>query len=183
MRVRAYSRWIDGDDGGGAVEDVDHVARLLARRDLLMLAASLRNFAEASRTVYQLRQQSVALLEPIIPPEPPFFRAARGDKSCVNLYSALSRILHSAVTEFNSDGTVSIGYLDEISLFDKYRLVNEIRKIKYRDRMVIFIISKNDGESIIFVDEMIYSIEKYIDNVTEKFEERSIYLNRTLRDG
>ncbi len=73
-------------------DEIDNVAELLAKRDLLMLAASTRNFAEACSSVRLLRARSVPLCTLVVPPAAPFFVET---SKRITLYQALSRLLHS----------------------------------------------------------------------------------------
>jgi hypothetical protein len=94
VRLHAFRSTKRGDlAGDGDVhDDVDHVADLLAKRDLLTFAASLRNFAEAAKAIDKMRATRFATCKLTSPPSPPFF-AEIGDQ--VTLYQALSRIIHS----------------------------------------------------------------------------------------
>jgi hypothetical protein len=84
-------RSLDGDDD--VEDDVDKVAELLVRRDLLTFSASARNFAEACDGVMEMRAISVPICELLqAPVRDPFY--AEG-LATITLYQALSRILHS----------------------------------------------------------------------------------------
>src|SRR5205085_10075463 len=73
-------------------DDVDSVADLLAKRDLLTFAASLRNFAEAGKAVQDMRQLRVSTCKLLGPPQPPYFVESGETHS---LHQLLSRIIHS----------------------------------------------------------------------------------------
>ncbi|MGL3106583.1 hypothetical protein [Bradyrhizobium sp. BR 1432] len=77
-------------------EDVDNVAELLFRRDLLTFAASTRNFAEASAAVKEMRAIGVPTCKLLPPPVASFF--AEGAET-ITLYQVLSRVLHSSSIE------------------------------------------------------------------------------------
>ncbi|UPJ81926.1 hypothetical protein IVB16_08165 [Bradyrhizobium sp. 183] len=80
-----------GEDGD-VQDDVDGVADLLAKRDLLTFSASLRNFAEAAKAVQDMRQLRVSICKLIAPPQAPYFIESG---ETLSLYQVLSRILHS----------------------------------------------------------------------------------------
>ena len=80
------------DEGGDVEDDVDHIADLLAKRDLLIFSASLRNLAEAAKAVEKMRELRLATCKLIVPPQPPYF--IRSGET-LSLYQALSRIIHS----------------------------------------------------------------------------------------
>jgi hypothetical protein len=77
---------------GDIEDDIDHVVDLLTKRDLLVFAASTRNFAEAAESVDDMRTTFVATCTLLLPPAPPFFIE---DSSSITLCQALSRIIHS----------------------------------------------------------------------------------------
>jgi hypothetical protein len=86
-RLHAFSSVRAGDPGSNDVEDdIDHVAELMAKRDLLTFAASARNFAEASKTVGDMRSigmPTCKLLPP--PPAAPFFAEGSETITCIKL--------------------------------------------------------------------------------------------------
>ncbi|MDB5568569.1 MAG: hypothetical protein JWP84_5135 [Tardiphaga sp.] len=94
VRLHAFRSMVRGDlSGNGDVhDDVDHVADLLAKRDLLTFAASLRNFAEAAKAVQSMRESPVKTVKLIYPPQAPF---SMNDGKQISLYQALSRVIHS----------------------------------------------------------------------------------------
>jgi hypothetical protein len=94
VRLHAFRSTKPSDIGGkGDVhDDVDHVAELLAKRDLLTFSASLRNFAEAAKATDQMRAAAFPTYMLVDPPVPPYF-IENGGK--VTLYQALSRVIHS----------------------------------------------------------------------------------------
>ena len=63
VRLHAYRCTKRGsfDESGDVEEDVDSVADLLAKRDLLIFSASLRNLAEAAKAVDKIRGLSSLL--------------------------------------------------------------------------------------------------------------------------
>lgn len=77
---------------GDVQDDVDSVADLLAKRDLLTFSASLRNFAEAAKAVQEIRQLRVSTCKLIAPPQPPY---VVDSGETLSLYQVLSRIIHS----------------------------------------------------------------------------------------
>lgn len=81
---------VGGD--GDVQDDMDSIADLLAKRDLLTFSASLRNFAEAAKTVDAMRALRLPTCKLIVPPQAPYF-VQPGDT--ISLYQALSRIIHS----------------------------------------------------------------------------------------
>ena len=82
----------DLGEGGDVQDDVDSVADLLAKRDLLTFSGSLRNFAEAAKAVQDMRQLRVSTCKLIAPPQPPYF-VESGET--LSLYQVLSQIIHS----------------------------------------------------------------------------------------
>lgn len=93
-RLHGFRSSKRGDLGerGDVQDDVDSVADLLARRDLLTFSASLRNFAEAAKAVQDLRQSRVSACKLIAPPQPPYFTESG---ETLSLYQVLSRSIHS----------------------------------------------------------------------------------------
>jgi hypothetical protein len=94
VRLHAFRSTKRGDlAGNGDVhDDVDHVADLLAKRDLLTFSASLRNFSEAAKSIDKMRAARFATCKLVAPPSPPYF-VEIGDE--ITLYQALSRVIHS----------------------------------------------------------------------------------------
>lgn len=72
-----------GEDGD-VQDDVDGVADLLAKRDLLTFSASLRNFAEAAKAVQDMRQLRVSICKLIAPPQPTLLHRVRGDTFAIS---------------------------------------------------------------------------------------------------
>ncbi|MFH1342122.1 MAG: hypothetical protein ABIL01_13120 [Pseudomonadota bacterium] len=93
VRLHGFRSSKRRDLGGGDVQDdVDSVADLLAKRDLLTFSASLRNFAEAAKAVQELRQLRISTCKVITPPRPPYFVES---SETLSFYQVLSRIIHS----------------------------------------------------------------------------------------
>ncbi|WP_375305086.1 hypothetical protein WI560_23640 [Bradyrhizobium sp. A11] len=93
VRLHGFCSSRRRDLGSGDVQDdVDSVADLLAKRDLLTFSASLRNFAEATKSVQDIRQLRVSTCKLIAPPQPPYFLDSG---ETLSLYQVLSRIIHS----------------------------------------------------------------------------------------
>jgi hypothetical protein len=78
--------------GGDVQDDVDSVADLLATRDLLTFAASLRNFAEAGKAVQDMRKLRVSTCKLLAPhSRPTLWNPARH----IHYISSLAGIIHS----------------------------------------------------------------------------------------
>jgi hypothetical protein len=80
------------DQSGDVEDDVDTIAELLAKRDLLIFAASLRNLAEAGKAVDKMRELRLPTSVVMVPPRAPYFKQSG---ATLSLYQALSRIIHS----------------------------------------------------------------------------------------
>jgi hypothetical protein len=81
-----------GDGHGDVEDDVNALTVLLARRDLLVLAASTRNFVETARATQSARDLKIQTSEIFISAGPPF---CRDKKTSITVYQCLSRILHA----------------------------------------------------------------------------------------
>src|SRR4051812_45469398 len=73
-------------------DDIDTLTELLAKRDLLVFAASMRNFVEASAGITAAKESKIITSEIFISAGPPFCRDTR---ISINVYQCLSRILHA----------------------------------------------------------------------------------------
>lgn len=182
VRVHAYGRWVDREDANEAAEDVDHMATLLARRDLLVLAASLRNFSELSRTSPQLRQESISLLETVVPVRPPFIQRARGGKNSISLYSALSRILHSVLTEISSDGRCVFMFCRGLEK-SKISIINYIHNNEIEIGTIIYTINDQDDQSMFLLNDLLFSIERYLDYSIRELATKNVFVSKSLRDS
>lgn len=154
-------------------EDIDHVAELLAKRDLLVFAASLRNFGEATSSIPSMRKFSARLSQAT--PETVDFH--REIEQTITLYGALSRILHAKY--------VTIVRLPELLLpFDEYAktVADPSRKRKFLRRPLVRLSTKRDGETLVMIDSVISMSCQYLAMVLKALGPRAM-LSRVDRDG
>jgi hypothetical protein len=126
-------------------DDVDAMIVLLARRDLLVFAASARNFAEACKASVEMRKIAVNTCIPLDPPQPPFFKETT---SSISLYQALSRIIHSIelqVLQKDHDYALLVKTLDEVLHWIDSRRFRE----RERSEPTILVKTEQDGSTLL----------------------------------
>ncbi|MEZ2146377.1 hypothetical protein AAE026_29390 [Bradyrhizobium sp. DN5] len=175
MRVR------DLDNSNDVEDDVDHVAELLLRRDLLTFAASTRNFAEASSATKEMRTIGIPTCQLLPPPvKAPFFTEGA---ETITLYQALSRILHSSsikilrsARDYDYQAAASSEALLDI-------IGRRARQKPERSAPLILLKGERDPATILRVRSIVLRSCAYLNGVSDRLsEERSIYLQREFRD-
>jgi hypothetical protein len=162
-------------------EDIEHITGLLARRDLLVFAASLRNFAESTKSISLMKEQSLNLSEPYISNGPPFFRES---KRKLNLHQAVSRILHSHQTDVLHDpfGFVSATFDgdDPVGLYNK--LVAEKPNFPARILPMITTRTEKEGVSFFALSSLINAAKNYTELEMDALSHERTFIQRSLRD-
>lgn len=181
-RLHAFSSVRAGDLGSNDVEDdIDHVAELMAKRDLLTFAASTRNFAEASKTVGDMRSIGVPTCKLLPPPlAAPFF--AEGSET-ITLYQALSRILHSN----------SIDILRSAEDYE-YRLAKSYEEFVQmvgrragqaivRSEPLVLLESDNDPPTLLRYRSIVLRSCAFLNEVSDRLSDQDrIFLQRSYRE-
>ncbi|MBI5260256.1 MAG: hypothetical protein HY852_00375 [Bradyrhizobium sp.] len=183
VRLHAFSCMRVGELGGGndTEEDIDHVAELIAKRDLLTFAASTRNFAEATKAVADMRSIGVPTckLKPL-PATAPFF--AEGSET-ITLYQTLSRILHAGSIELlrsTADYEFQLASSDEEYL----QMIGRRRgRATEKSEPLVLLRSEKDLPALLRLRSMILRTCAFLNVISDRLaEERSIYLQRDYRD-
>jgi hypothetical protein len=161
-------------------EDIDGVADLLAKRDLLIFAASARNFAEACKALGEMRSRPVRTSKLLSPPVKPFF--VEGLET-ITLYQALSRILHSSNIDIcrsaiDYEFLVSSSSDELISMIDSRR-----GKAVENTEPIIAIRSEQDPPTLLRLRSVVLSSCDFLNRVSDRLRaEDQIYLQRHHRE-
>jgi hypothetical protein len=181
-RLHAFASTRARDLGGGhdVEDDVDQVAELLFRRDLLVFAASARNFAEACDAVRDMRTRVIPLCKFLSPPTSPFFVE---QTETITLYQALSRILHSAELRICR----SADDFEHLLASSTDDLLLAIQKRRGRPvestEPIILIRSEKDPLSLIRVRSLVLTTCDLLNAVSDRLSSESrIYLQRDYRE-
>jgi hypothetical protein len=181
-RLHAFASTRARDLGGGhdVEDDVDQVAELLFRRDLLVFAASARNFAEACDAVRDMRTRVIPLCKLLSPPTWPFFVE---ETETITLYQALSRILHSAELRICR----SADDFEHLLASSTDDLLLAIQKRRGRPvestEPIILIRSEKDPLSLIRVRSLVLTTCDLLNAVSDRLSSESrIYLQRDYRE-
>jgi hypothetical protein len=181
-RLHAFGSTRARDLGGGhdVEDDVDQVAELLFRRDLLVFAASTRNFAEACDAVKDMRARVIPLCKFLSPPTAPFFVETT---ETITLYQTLSRILHSAELRICRSADDFEHLL--VSSTDELLLAIQKRRGKPAEptEPVIFIRSEKDPLSLIRVRSLVLTTCDFLNAASDRLaSEERVYLQRDYRE-
>jgi hypothetical protein len=159
--------------------DVDYVAEMLVRRDLLIFSASTRNFAEACEAAKEMRATAVPTSELVNPPRAPFF--IEGSQT-ITLYQALSRLLHSkTMMVCRSSGDYE--YLLATSREHLLRMISSRRGLPAeRTEPIIAIESEKDPRTYLRLRSIVIKSCEFFNRVSDRLaEEEQIILPREYR--
>ena len=99
VRLQCFAATVPEHKDGEFDDDLDHIRDLLAKRDLLLFSATIRNFAESTETLPLMKVQSAGMSELFLSNGAPFHRDKRVGRPPtlvkLNLYQMVSRVLHS----------------------------------------------------------------------------------------
>jgi hypothetical protein len=186
VRLRGFSGTASESDDMEFGEDLDHMQELLAKRDLLIASAAVRNFAEATRTVSLMKTKMAVTSELFLSSGVPFHRDAKtgghGKYITVNLYNVISRVLHARNIELLSDpydflARMSYSTAQYCSWVAEYGKSLE----KPIDPMII-ISTKQEPRTFLLLSRIIGITISYFNDVISKLERDKIYVSRAFRD-
>ncbi len=175
----AKERDLENDDD--VESDIDHVAELLAKRDLLIFAASTRNFAESCKAVHEMRTIGVPTCSLLPPPvAAPFFTEGVGT---LTLYQVLSRILHSNAVEICRSAR-DYENLSARSTEEFLRMIEtRRRKPIERSEPLVVLQGEKDPFTLLRLRSIIVRSCVFLNQVSDRLSKQDrIYLQRDYRD-
>lgn len=161
-------------------EDIDGVADLLAKRDLLIFAASARNFAEACKALGEMRSRPVRISKILSPPVKPFFVEKL---ETITLYQTLSRILHSSSIDI-CRSAVDYEFFVSSSSDELIQMIDSRRgKVAENTEPLIAIRSEQDPMTLLRLRSIVLSSCDFLNRVSDRLSaEDQIHLQRHHRD-
>ena len=185
VRLRALSVETSDDNNDDVSDDLDNVRELLVKRDLLVFAAAIRNFAEATNTVSTMKNISATLSELYLSSGWPFHRDLRAGRPSapvqVNLHQAVSRILHAHSVDILSNQYAFLARIAPTT--NEYaRLVAEHHKSAEKNfEPVLFLSTKQEPINLLLLPRLIDMARSYLIEVLSRLEKGEIYLARWFR--
>lgn len=171
----------DDDDLGDVASDVAHVAGLLAKKEMLAFAASVRNFGELTNSVDKMKEYKVILSEIYVSNGPPFFRDT---KKTIHLYQGVSRVLHSNETEVLKRPESFILATHHGPVEEMYEsLVRERRNFPKQVDAMVIISTKKEGISAFRLKSLLNSAMAYVGTIVGELADKQIFLERSIRDA
>ncbi len=186
VRLRGFSATVSEIDDTEFGEDLDHMQKLLAKRDLLIVSAAVRNFAEATKTVNLMRKKTVVTSELFLSSGTPFHRdthtGSPSKYTTLDLYSVVSRVLHAHSIELLDTSYAFLAHMshtidDYISLISEYG-----RSVEMPIEPMMFISTKKEPKTFILLARIIGVTVSYFNDVISKLEQDKIYISRAARD-
>jgi hypothetical protein len=172
------------DIEGDTEDEVDNIFVLLFRRDLLVFAATLRNFAESISLVENMKKIEVPDSEIDLEKDPPYFR---DKKSSINFYSCISRILHSHNIQVHR---TLMDYILATYSFDDLRIEKKIyeeeKKHNFDSDVEVFeplieMETERDGKYLVSLRNILKSASLFLDAALKILEKENIFLLRSFR--
>ncbi len=187
VRLKELSAVQNEDESNEFTDDLEHMHELLAKRDLLIFAATLRNFAESTETANLMKTKPVTMSELYLSSGWPFHRDIRSTRAKnskkPNLYQIVSRILHAHNIDILSSQYAMLARLSTTT--DNYfALISEYAN--KQDRYVepiILISTKDEPLSFVLLSRILGASQAYLNDTISKLENSKIYIARWFRDS
>ena len=175
-RLSAYAAWNSNCLGGFIEEDIDHMAITLMRRDLLILAATARNFTEYTKSVNFMK--SIRFKSSIL--KQSLGEDMLEDGAHLNLYQALSRVLHSKNTGiiFGINPLMHICSNDE---YTNYLITAEFRNRYYNEGVMISVRSEKSKNTYFYLGRLLRNLAMFLHMVVEDQGVRGTIMDRGIR--
>lgn len=162
-------------------DDIDSLTEHLARRDLLVLAASMRNFAETAKATKLVRSTNIVTSEIFISAGPPFVRDA---KKSISLYQCLSRVLHAhdlrifrtASDYYRVIATSANDYLNRILSFRRQGGNSD-----NCEEPLIGMITEREKLTLVRLQYLLAAVCNVLGELSEDFSKKKIFLQRDYR--
>jgi hypothetical protein len=187
VRLQCFSVIAPGADDGEFDEDLDHMRDLLAKRDLLIFSATIRNFAESTKSLALMKAQSAETSELFLSSGAPFHRDKREGKPSapvtLNLSQIVSRVLHAHRVDILCRPHAFIAKLSRDSE-EYFKLITASRKTtKEFIEPLVFVSTAQEPESFILLYRLLESARAYLNGTISQLEKGKIFITRTLRDA
>ena len=175
-RLSGYVRWSSKCLGGFVEEDVDHMAIALIRRDLLMFAATTRNLTEYTRSVSNMKE--IRFKTSII--NPSLGEKMVEDGIYLNIYQALSRILHS------EDTTIMLGisplmHSRSRDAYENYLLLTKFRDKFYDEGTLVGVRSEKEESTYFYLERLLKSVAMFLHVIVEAQRVRGTIMDLAIR--
>jgi hypothetical protein len=172
----------EGLPGDGDVEDdIDQLTLLLAKRDLLTLAGSMRNFSEASNTIQVAKSEKIQISEVFVSAGPPFLRDT---KQRISVYQWLSRILHAY--DLRILRTPTDFYLEAFGTGTEYfsriaAYINAGSDPNECGPPPIKLRTEKERLTFVRLDYSLIAVCKFLNAVSDQLSKKKIFLQRNYR--
>jgi hypothetical protein len=179
-RLQTFSAMNDFDSGSGdADEDINNMIVPLAKRDLLMLAATSRNICESSKL--QKKMKEIRLTQSLFIPQgkSPFICDAPNH---IHLYHCLSRILHANFIDILRTP------FDYLMLFKNEMREQIMAHILNREQSqyqllepTVFMATEKDGGTIVTLPRIIAAVRDFLNALNDELSAKNVFVSQTLR--
>ena len=161
-------------------EDVESLLSILAKRDLLILAASTRNFADSCDSVSRMKNVNIKTSKILNAIAPPYLTDSEIQ---VSLYKCLSRVLHARsvrILRTKMDFDVLFATISD----DPIQSLVDRGNIHLNDHLLdpaIVLLTKDDGAIVVLLSRALAAVHKFMHSEAEQLVARKIYVSQSLR--
>ena len=166
---------------GDIRDDIDSVTLMLARRDLLVLAASMRNFIEITKGMKLAKATNITTSEIFISGGPPFFRDT---KETITVYQCLSRVLHANYFRIFRDVSnyYSAVTTDPKEFFSRIlAFEREGGDTSSYEEPLIAISTEQDKVTMLRLKYVLTGVCEVLGKLSDELSEKKIFLQRDYR--
>ena len=173
--------WVESSETS---EDIEHVAQLLVRRDLLLFAVTLRNFAESAFLTDYMKKMPVLDSEVFLAKGPPCFREK---KSSVNLYRVTSRVLHSTNIRIHRrpEDYIILEHASDVAKYyvqiQEYKNKFDVADGKLFEPLLI-VSTESDGSYHVSLRRLLRVASIFLDFAYQVLEKKQLLYRKSFRD-
>jgi hypothetical protein len=162
-------------------DDIDAVTLLLAKLDLLVMAASMRNLIETTKSVRVAKSVNIQTSEIFISGGPPFFRDT---KKTITVYQCLSRILHAHDLGIFRDVTdyytmISVNVTDYFNRIEAFR--REGGDSSRYEEPLVGMVTEKEGVTMVRLQYALTAVCEVLGKLSDALSEKKIFLQRGYR--
>jgi hypothetical protein len=168
------------EKGGNIDYEIYLMSEALFKRDMLVFAASLRNFAEATKTTKAMKGHIVLLSEIYWSGGFPYNRDSNAKGAdAINIYQTVSRILHASSLDILSD---KLSICTKIFSFnDALHHAHEVNDKRVFSPLICVQTDK-EPQTLFLLSRFLNASRIYIDSIIDHLGDQKIYIERSLRE-
>lgn len=182
LRIHQFAQVKFSEVSGETREDWEHVAHLIARRDILILAASVRNFSESTNTTDNLKTRSIQIHQPIKPFAFPFTNKLKGNVSSISIHQAYSRIIHAIEMDLLSGARLIAALTDCTDPYGMYKNIERFKQTAVSAHTLISLKTEKCETSLFSLNDLIDQTIHFVDHCHSVIPAELHFYSRSIRD-